>query len=231
MLLLVVPFIPCSNLLTYVGALKAERWLYLPCLGFCLLASLGLRGLVRSCTRKGSGRQGWLHAVAVCIVVGLYAQRTADRDRVWADPLELWGSAAKVTPTSAQAHVAFGRSLINAGHHDAAVESFKRVTALKQEDQGDVNIDFDMARALIFGGRDAEALQVCEEALQRTHQGPRPGLTALRAIVEPDSAKALHFADLADTQLRRLPKPDAQISGLIDFARRKALRDKEEPPP
>ena len=43
--LLVVPFIPASNLFFRVGFVVAERVLYLPSAGFCLLVALGVTAL------------------------------------------------------------------------------------------------------------------------------------------------------------------------------------------
>lgn len=46
--LLVVPFLPASNLATYVGFVVAERVLYLPSMGACLLVALGCQSLWRA---------------------------------------------------------------------------------------------------------------------------------------------------------------------------------------
>ena len=40
--LLVLPFIPATNLFFYVGFVVAERILYIPSMGFCLLAAIGI---------------------------------------------------------------------------------------------------------------------------------------------------------------------------------------------
>ncbi len=43
--LLVLPFIPATNMFFYVGFVVAERVLYIPSMGFCLLVTLGLRSM------------------------------------------------------------------------------------------------------------------------------------------------------------------------------------------
>lgn len=43
--LLVLPFMPASNLFFRVGFVVAERVLYLPSAGFCLLVALGVTAL------------------------------------------------------------------------------------------------------------------------------------------------------------------------------------------
>uniref|UniRef100_A0A182J228 DUF1736 domain-containing protein n=1 Tax=Anopheles atroparvus TaxID=41427 RepID=A0A182J228_ANOAO len=56
--LLTLPFLPASNLLFYVGFVVAERILYLPSVGFCLLVGLGASGLVDGPFGVHSGAPG-----------------------------------------------------------------------------------------------------------------------------------------------------------------------------
>ena len=49
--LLVVPFLPASNLFFRVGFVVAERILYLPSVGFCMLVTLGVVLLSSYCRR------------------------------------------------------------------------------------------------------------------------------------------------------------------------------------
>lgn len=50
--LIVVPFLPASNLLVNVGFVLAERILYLPSAGYCILVSMGATLLSKHCERK-----------------------------------------------------------------------------------------------------------------------------------------------------------------------------------
>jgi len=52
LVLLVVPFLPASNLFFRVGFVVAERVLYLPSAGYCLLVALGVSVLARYRWRK-----------------------------------------------------------------------------------------------------------------------------------------------------------------------------------
>ena len=49
--MLVIPFLPASNIFFRVGFVVAERILYLPSVGFCMLVTLG-SGLVSSYCRS-----------------------------------------------------------------------------------------------------------------------------------------------------------------------------------
>jgi hypothetical protein len=47
--LAVLPFLPASHLLLTVGFMLAERVLYLPSAGFCILAALGFQRALHLC--------------------------------------------------------------------------------------------------------------------------------------------------------------------------------------
>lgn len=48
---LVLPFIPATNLFFYVGFVVAERVLYIPSMGFCLLAAKGIYMMYHQCNQ------------------------------------------------------------------------------------------------------------------------------------------------------------------------------------
>lgn len=60
----VVPFLPASNLLFPVGFVVAERVLYLPSMGFCLLVSLGLHS--HRSSRRLVRLRGWIYFLITC---------------------------------------------------------------------------------------------------------------------------------------------------------------------
>lgn len=53
--MLVLPFLPATNLFFYVGFVVAERILYLPSVGFCLCIGIGVDRLMRRSSSGGSG--------------------------------------------------------------------------------------------------------------------------------------------------------------------------------
>jgi hypothetical protein len=52
LLFLTIPFLPASNLFFPVGFVIAERVLYLPSIGFCVLVAVGLRRLSNACVHE-----------------------------------------------------------------------------------------------------------------------------------------------------------------------------------
>lgn len=68
---LVIPFLPASNLFFRVGFVVAERVLYLPSVGFCVLLTFGLGALSRHTKKKvawgwGDNSVGETLAVQAC---------------------------------------------------------------------------------------------------------------------------------------------------------------------
>ena len=59
---LVLTFAPCGNLYTFVGATKAERWLYLPSYGFCFIIAI----LIADTTERLFARRDTSVAADLC---------------------------------------------------------------------------------------------------------------------------------------------------------------------
>ena len=92
MSLVVFPFLPASNLFFPVGFVVAERVLYLPSMGYCLLVTYGLSRLIRSTERA------WLRvgmATPFLLLIGLFAMRTVMRNEDWVSNLTLYSSGVR----------------------------------------------------------------------------------------------------------------------------------------
>lgn len=116
--ILALPFLPASNLFFYVGFVVAERILYLPSVGYCLLIGLGLGKLinfkVQPCKGNSNGsksrlqkaeslrRQSNIRSIAailfLIILISACSLKTIRRNRDWRDEESLYRSAIKVNP-------------------------------------------------------------------------------------------------------------------------------------
>lgn len=97
--MIVFPFIPASNLFFYVGFVIAERILYIPSMGFCLLVAQGAHLLsVRS--RTEGKRRGV--AAAVLLVIVLFSARTWWRNQDWQTEEKLYTAGISVNPAKGQ---------------------------------------------------------------------------------------------------------------------------------
>jgi len=91
--LLVLPFIPATNLFFYVGFVVAERVLYIPSTGYCLLLSVAL---TRCVTRRTP------RYCALTLLVTSLAARTFVRNADWLNEEALYRSGIGVNPAKGQ---------------------------------------------------------------------------------------------------------------------------------
>jgi hypothetical protein len=108
--ILILPFIPATNVFFYVGFVVAERILYLPSVGYCLLVGLGLGKLINSQMksehnvrmRHKSDKRSNAKSIAIvlCVIVMLsaFSFKTVIRNRDWYDEESLYRSAVNVNP-------------------------------------------------------------------------------------------------------------------------------------
>jgi tetratricopeptide (TPR) repeat protein len=94
---------PTSNMVILIGTIMAERFLYLPSIGFagCLVVAI-----CAVCKRFPT-----VAPAALAIVCVAFAARTYTRNLDWFDNNSLWTSAVKVCPLSYKTHIALASIL------------------------------------------------------------------------------------------------------------------------
>lgn len=107
---LVLPFLPASNLFFYVGFVIAERILYLPSVGACLIVGTAISGFHQIARRHGSRRRGRAVLAATAILVSLMSAKTLLRNADWFDEESLYRSALHVNPPKGERKVHRSRS-------------------------------------------------------------------------------------------------------------------------
>jgi hypothetical protein len=123
---------PTSNLAMPIGSIMAERFLYLPSVGFagCLvLAVYGATGM----RLLGSGRYRRVAApVVLALVCAALAGRTFARNFDWYDEGTLWTSAVRESPGSFKTHLNLASYLAGAGEArlDDAIAEISRSLAI-----------------------------------------------------------------------------------------------------
>lgn len=93
--LLIVPFIPATNLFFYVGFVIAERVLYIPSMGFCLLITVGTRALYIKTQKRFLKNLIFFATFALILLYGL---KTFVRNGDWQNEEMLYKSGIKVNP-------------------------------------------------------------------------------------------------------------------------------------
>lgn len=118
--LLVIPFLPATNLFFYVGFVIAERVLYIPSMGFCLLVAVGLRALyVR--VRGRASRAALLYCGASLVL--MFSLRTILRNADWHNEEMLYKSGIYVNPAKAWGNL--GNVLKNQGKVEEAERAYR----------------------------------------------------------------------------------------------------------
>jgi tetratricopeptide (TPR) repeat protein len=103
--------------------LVADRYSYLSCLGWAVLAGGGLFYYWQA---LGSRTRRWLVVPAAVLVAGL-GVLTWKQARVWHDTETLWRYAIGVIPESGFAHYNLATALVGKGELDQAIEHYHRV--------------------------------------------------------------------------------------------------------
>ena len=89
--LLILPYLPASNLFFPVGFVVAERILYLPSIGFCMLLSIIYQELIS----RGKKWTRLLKPVLLLFLI-VHSVKTVQRNRDWVSEETLWKSAVPV---------------------------------------------------------------------------------------------------------------------------------------
>jgi protein O-mannosyl-transferase len=112
------PFLLSSNILVVVGLMKADRVIYLPLFGFCLLEALVLSKLFfkQSVTMQlGIERrrhaEWWMGYFLVMFQLWILAGRTHQRNLAWSNSLDLWEQAYLINPRSHHTMYNYGYEL------------------------------------------------------------------------------------------------------------------------
>ncbi|KAM7350975.1 transmembrane O-mannosyltransferase targeting cadherins 2 isoform 2-T2 [Cochliomyia hominivorax] len=98
---LTFPFLPAANLVIYVGFVVAERILYLPSIGFCLLVGFGFGKLMDHVRTSKNSRHQQMLIFSLCLLLSALSARTIRRNLDWRDEESLYRSAVQINPPKA----------------------------------------------------------------------------------------------------------------------------------
>ena len=123
--LLVLPFLPASNLFFTVGFVIAERVLYVPVAGFCILVTTGLSQLWKHNNMKRPC------GIALLFLIFIFSIRSIHRSNQWTNEIDLFTSGASVCPLNAKVHYNIGKVMSDqAGQNDIALAAYRKAVEL-----------------------------------------------------------------------------------------------------
>ncbi|XP_074489783.1 protein O-mannosyl-transferase TMTC3 isoform X3 [Sebastes fasciatus] len=127
---IVLPFIPASNLFFPVGFVVAERVLYVPSMGFCVLVAHGFKII----SHKGQLKKiSWL---IIGVLLTTHAVKTFNRNWDWESEYTLFTSALKVNKNNAKLWNNVGHALENQNNYEKALRYFLQATRVQPDDIG-----------------------------------------------------------------------------------------------
>jgi tetratricopeptide (TPR) repeat protein len=114
--LLLVPLLPVSNLIVPIGTIMAERLLYLPALGFCVLMAVAIERTMRF------RRLGKVMVAVTAMLLAAYVGRTVIRNGDWRDDATLFAAALNTAPKSARIQLYLGKHYNRIGQYEMAID-------------------------------------------------------------------------------------------------------------
>lgn len=126
LLFLIFPFIPASNLFFRVGFVVAERVLYMPSMGFCILCVHGLKRLSSRVGPRGSS------AVTICflLLLVLFSWKSVSQSECWRSRESLFRSGVQTLPHNAKVHYNYANFLKDQSRKEEAINHYKTVLRL-----------------------------------------------------------------------------------------------------
>jgi Tfp pilus assembly protein PilF len=202
--LLVMTFVPVSNMVIPIGTMMGERLFYLPSAGLCLLLGLVWERCVlwedrdrlqRQCVARAKLIRFGAGGTLLLICLGLLV-RTALRNRDWADTESLFRSAAQAVPTSAKAKAVLGDQALAKGEWEQALRQYQTATDLYPAyTRSEVTINLHLGMLFMKLGRWPEATEAFERAV----------------VLDPESSGTQYHLGIAYAAQASLAKAEAAL--------------------
>uniref|UniRef100_F1MAQ6 Protein O-mannosyl-transferase TMTC4 n=3 Tax=Rattus norvegicus TaxID=10116 RepID=F1MAQ6_RAT len=192
---LVIPFLPASNLFFRVGFVVAERVLYLPSAGYCMLLTFGFGTLSRHTKKKKP---------VAAIILGILlinALRCVIRSGEWRSEDRLFRSALSVCPLNAKVHYNIGKNLADQGNQTAAIKYYREAVRLNPKYVHAMN---NLGNIL----KERNELQEAEELL------------SLAVQIQPDFAAAWMNLGIVQNSLKRFEEAEQSYRTAIKHRRK-----------
>lgn len=154
--LLIVPFLPASNLFFRVGFVIAERVLYLSTAGFCILIVMGICKLQQKFTSMNT-------RYCLFFLVVVFMIRSIQRSNDWNTEMSLFTAGAKTCPLNAKVHYNIGKLNSDLGNIEKAISKYRLAISLNPEYDQAMN---NLGNLLKDQGKNEEAEQLLRKAVE-----------------------------------------------------------------
>ncbi|XP_055935990.1 protein O-mannosyl-transferase TMTC3-like isoform X1 [Argiope bruennichi] len=153
--LVVIPFLPSSNLLFPVGFVVAERVLYIPSMGFCILVARGWSLLFENKTFRN-----WA-VLGIIVVVLAGACKIVVRNADWQNEYTLYRSSLSVNQRNGKLFNNMGRVLESLNRQEEALSHYE---SARRIEPNDIRSYLNIGRVLTYLHRYKEAEDIYRKA-------------------------------------------------------------------
>jgi protein O-mannosyl-transferase len=178
--LILIPVLPGLAVIRIYqqGDMTHDRYLYLPSVGFALLAAL--------LVKKASSRAKSAEAAAIMVVVVILAVFSAEaisQQRYYQNDVVFYSRVIQVSPSDAYAMAMLGNVYLDQRRNELAMEEFRRANQIAPQDR---SLTVFLARGLFVTGNYGEAETLLKRLLQNsdTETPQRLGILLSLANVE-----------------------------------------------
>jgi len=160
----VVILLPVIGIVKLGHQIAADRFTYLSCLGWAILAGAAISYCWQPSVRRRIGLRTFVltNGVAALLVVG-FGGLTWEQAQVWHDPERLWRHALRAGPGSTIAHNHLGNALLERGELGEASKHFRQALQINPASAYAHN---NLGNALLKRGELGEASKHYRQALQ-----------------------------------------------------------------
>lgn len=130
---MILPFLPASNLFFPVGFVIAERVLYMPSMGFCLLVAYGFQALNERLGSAGHRKLAWC---CLATLVLIHSTKTYTRNADWESEYSIFMSGLRVNRRNAKLFNNVGHALESDERYAEALTFFHTAVSVQADDVG-----------------------------------------------------------------------------------------------
>jgi len=158
LLLLIIPLLPAFYIKGISGKPYAERYLYLPSVGYVLLLAILL-----SWAKDKLPRAAKSVTIVFIAIVGLYTVGTINRNKVWKDNFYFWSDTVKKSPDNAIAHNELALAYVTQGQLDRAIAELQTILRLMPDN---ANAHISLGNVYVAQGQLDRGIAEFQEALR-----------------------------------------------------------------
>ena len=126
-----VTLLPVLNIIP-IENIMAERYLYIPLVGFCILGGQ-LLSLIPGSGLKSDILTSWSFLIIIGIILTGFCWQTCNRAKIWFDDLSLWSTTVIDSPQSSRAHNNLGVLYKKMGFIDAAMKEYNTAIQIRPD--------------------------------------------------------------------------------------------------